>query len=367
MMRDKILFTPGPLTTSFTVKEAMLRDVGSRDSEFIEIIKEIRHGLLEIAGVSKESGYEAIIMQGPGTMGIESVISSAIPPDGKLLVIINGAYGKRIREIAEIHHIQVDALIYKENQIPPVSSIEECLSENKDITHLAIVHCETTSGIINPVEETGKLCRNHGITYIVDAMSSFGAIPLNVKDANIHFLISSANKCIEGVPGFSFIIANTDELKKAHYARSLTLNLYAQWEALERNGQFRFTPPTHALLAFHQALNELEEEGGPKGRAERYLNNNQKLIEGMGKMGFEPYVPPDYRGYIITSFYYPDNSEFSFEEFYEFLSQRGLIIYPGKLGEENTFRIGNIGRIGEDEINRLLHAVDEYMHYIRLK
>ncbi len=367
MMNDKVLFTPGPLTTSFTVKEAMLRDVGSRDGEFIEIIKEIRHGLLEIAGVSKESGYEAIIMQGPGTMGIESVISSAIPPDGKLLVIINGAYGKRIREIAEIHNIQVDALIYKENQIPPVSSIEECILENKDITHLAIVHCETTSGIINPVEETGKLCEKYGITFIVDAMSSFGAIPLHVKDAAIHFLISSANKCIEGVPGFSFIIANTDELKKAHYARTLTLDLLAQWEGLEKNGQFRFTPPAHALLAFYQALNELEEEGGPKGRAERYLNNNQKLIEGMGKMGFEPYVPSDYRGYIITSFFYPENLKFSFEEFYEYLSQRGLIIYPGKLGEENTFRIGNIGRIGEDEINRLLHAINEYMHYIRLK
>lgn len=361
MSENKILFTPGPLTTSSSVKEAMLRDVGSRDTEFIEVVKNIRNGLLEIAGVSKESGYEAIIMQGSGTMGIESVISSVIPPEGKLLVVINGAYGKRIKQIAEIHHIQVDTISYRENQIPDISMIEERILQSNGITHLAIVHCETTSGIINPVEDVGEICNRYNIIFIVDAMSSFGAVPINVKNAGIHFLISSANKCIEGVPGFSFIIADRDMLKKSLYSRTLTLDLFAQWEGLENNGQFRFTPPTHALLAFDKALDELDEEGGTAGRAKRYLNNNQKLLNGMIKMGFMPFVPDNYRGYIITSFYYPDNSDFSFDKFYKFLSERGLIIYPGKLGDENTFRIGNIGRIGDAEISRLLESIDEYM------
>lgn len=357
---DKLLFTPGPLTTSSTVKEAMLRDLGSRDYEFIEKVNFIRNELLILAGVSRHDGYESIIMQGSGTFGIESVISSIIPAAGNLLVIINGAYGERISKIAEIHKIKQTRLVFAEYELPDVTGIEEILSSNPYITHVAVVHCETTTGIVNPVEAIGLLCQYYGKTYIVDAMSSFGAYPLDMAGCSIDFLISSSNKCIEGVPGFSFVIANRTKLEEAEgKARSLVLDLHAQWKGLETDGQFRFTPPTHVILAFEQALRELEIEGGIAGRAFRYQENYKKLVNGMRELGFKEYLEPEKQGYIITSFLYPQHSNFDFKAFYRKLSDRGFVIYPGKLSHADCFRIGNIGKIYGDDIDLLLHHVKE--------
>jgi 2-aminoethylphosphonate-pyruvate transaminase len=366
MLIDKILFTPGPLTTSLSVKEAMLTDVGSRDKRFIDTVTEIRNSLLKLAGVSKDIGYEAVIMQGSGTFGIESVISSIVPRRGKLLIIINGAYGYRILKIAKLHEIDVLILRSDENEIPSIDELEALLEKDKLITHIAVVHCETTTGIINPISQIGALSVKYGKVLIVDAMSSFGSIPINMREAGIDFLISSSNKCIEGVPGFSFIIGRKEELEKAKgNADTLTLDLYDQWQGLEKDGQFRFTPPTHSLLAFRQALRELEEEGGPEGRALRYKANNDFLLEGMHDLGFKPYLPEKYRGYIITSFYYPEHPLFNFQEFYQFLSDQGSVIYPGKLSKVNCFRIGNIGKIGKKEISDLLGSIISYLSYYK--
>lgn len=354
---DKLLFTPGPLTTSETVKSAMLHDYGSRDELFINLIKEIRTELLELGHVSKELGYESVIMQGSGTFGVESVISSAIPKEGKLLIVINGAYGERIANMATIHQIPFQSIICDENNIPDIEKAESLLA-NGDFTHLVIVHCETTTGIMNPIEQFGDLSKKYGVQYIVDSMSAFGAVPVNIAACNIDYLISSSNKCIEGVPGFSFIIAKTESLHTCKgQSRSLVLDLYAQWQGLEKDGQFRFTPPVQILFAFRQALKELEAEGGVEGRSKRYQDNCDILNAGMASLGFTQYLDPARRGYIINTYLYPEHDAFDFKQFYQKLNNLGFVIYPGKLSKANCFRIGNIGRIHSNDVTHLLIAI----------
>jgi 2-aminoethylphosphonate-pyruvate transaminase len=365
--KDKLLFTPGPLTTSATVKQAMLRDLGSRDHEFIEMVKDIRQKLVKLAHGSADD-YTAILMQGSGTFGLEAVVSSAVPPQAKLLVIINGAYGKRIAKIASLLRIDTVTLDYPENKTPDLRGIESALNADPEIAMLSMVHCETTTGIMNPLKEVGTIASNAGVKYFVDAMSSFGAVPINAAECNIDYLVSSANKCVEGVPGFSFVLARLSSLKEtAGYVRSLSLHLLSQYQGFEKNGQFRFTPPTHALLAFHQALAELEAEGGVDGRAERYQQNYKTLIAGMREMGFKEYLAPQDQGYIITSFLYPKDPNFSFEQFYKRLNETGYVIYPGKVSDADCFRIGNIGQIFESDIRALLAAVHEVVDKMDIK
>ncbi len=367
MTNDKLLFTPGPLTTSATVKQAMLHDLGSRDETFIRIIADIREQLLALGHVSQKQGYEAILMQGSGTFGIEATIGSVIHKGGKLLVVINGAYGERILKIAQRLNIETESLRFSENEIPDARQLHDTLQDDTSITDVAVVHCETTSGILNPVEQLGAVVHEFGRTFIVDAMSSFGGVPLDIDAAHIDYLISSSNKCIEGVPGFSFVIANRENLLTSKgSARSVSLDLLAQWEGLEGNGQFRFTPPTHTLLAFFQALRELADEGGIPARTKRYQRNHVALVAGMRELGFREYVDPELQGWIITSFFYPDDPNFQFEDFYERLSERGMLIYPGKLTEAECFRIGNIGRLATEDIRALLVAAKEVLGEMRV-
>jgi 2-aminoethylphosphonate-pyruvate transaminase len=357
---DRKLFTPGPLTTSRTVKQAMLRDLGSRDIAFVDAVRHVRQALLDVAGVSKDEGYEAVLMQGSGTFGLESVIGSTVPPDGKLLVIINGAYGVRMAEIAKVLKIDTATLEYSTNAAPVPADVDRLLTQDRAITNVAIVHCETTTGIVNPIEPIGRVVRKHDKTYFVDSMSAFGAVPFDFEKCGIDFLVSSANKCIEGVPGFSFAICRRDSLRAAEgWARSLSLDLLAQWQWLEAKGQFRFTPPTHAILAFQQALGELQAEGGVEGRAARYGENFRTLVAGMREMGFQEFLPPELQGEIITTFRYPNHLRFQFDSFYARLNDKGFVIYPGKVSDADCFRIGNIGRLFKCDIHSLLAAVRE--------
>jgi 2-aminoethylphosphonate-pyruvate transaminase len=355
MSTAKLLFTPGPLTTSATVKAAMLHDAGSRDAEFIAAVRDIRERLLRIGGAGAGGDYECVLMQGSGTFAIESVVSSAIPRDGRLLVLVNGAYGRRIVEMARVHGIDVQTLEMPENRKISPEMVGERLA---GVTHVAVIHCETTTGIVNPIAEIGDKVARAGATYIVDAMSSFGAIAIDLAAVHADFLVSSANKCIEGVPGFGFVLARRSQLIAAKgCARTLSLDLNAQWQGLENSGQFRFTPPTHALLAFHQALRELEAEGGVPGRAARYRRNHEVLAAGMEAMGFELYLALEDQSFVITTYRYPANPDFRFEEFYSRLSEMGFVIYPGKLSQEACFRIGTIGRLAEEDIAALLAAI----------
>ena len=362
MKRKQLLFTPGPLTTSQTVKEAMLEDVGSRDHAFINAVKDIRNALLQLAHVSKEDGYECVIMQGSGTFGIESVISSLIEKNDILLILANGGYGERIAKMSAIHQLTHHVFRFAEDEIVTPEATEKFLKEHPEVTHVACIHSETTTGLFNPISGIGAICKKHKKVFIVDAMSSFGGVEMDMKEMNIDFLISSSNKCIEGVPGFAFSLCKKTELEKAKgQARSLSLDLYEQWAGLEANGQFRFTPPTLSIMAFRQALQELKEEGGVKAREERYKTNKKLLDAGMKELGFNQYLRPEIQGHIITSFLYPDHQNFNFESFYNKLNNRGFVIYPGKLGKTDAFRIGNIGQLFPEDIKALITAVKEVM------
>ncbi len=366
--RDKLLFTPGPLTTSLSVKQAMLHDAGSWHFEFNALVKAVRDKILAVAGLSREAGWEAILLQGSGTFGVEAVFATCVPRDGKVAVLTNGAYGERM--ILMLQHAGIDyvALRTPENEPNDVAALDLLLSRDKTISHVALVHCETTTGILNPIEAAGRVVQRHGRSYIVDAMSSFGAIPIDLRAAGIDYLISSANKCLEGVPGFCFVICRRAALLACEAcARSLSLDLLGQFKGFEKNGQFRYTPPTHSILAFEQALRELDQEGGVAARGARYQHNHETLIEGMERLGFRPYLDPRVQSYIITSFYFPDDSKFSFDAFYRKLSDKGFIIYPGKISQADTFRIGSIGRIFEADIRSLLAAVAEAIEEMGLK
>lgn len=354
---DKPLFTPGPLTTSRSVKQAMLRDLGSRDSAFVNLVRDVRQRLLALAGVAAPD-YECVIMQGSGTYSVEAVISSAVSAQGKLLAISNGAYGQRIIQIAKVHKIDATILTYPEDAKPTAADVEAALAQDPALTHVALVHSETTTGMINPIDEIGAVVKRHKRRFIVDAMSSFGGMPLEPDKTGIDFLVSSANKCIEGVPGFGLILASRAALLECEgRARSLSLDVFGQWKALEANGQFRFTPPTHALLAFHQALDELVAEGGVIARAQRYSKNYQTLVAGMRSLGFKEYLQPQDQGHIIVSFRFPDHPRFEFEEFYSRLSDKGYVIYPGKVSNADCFRIGCIGRLFPADFAALLAAI----------
>jgi 2-aminoethylphosphonate-pyruvate transaminase len=356
--KDKLLFTPGPLTTSLSVKEAMLHDAGSWDADFNGIVADVRARLLKLAGLARDEGWEAILLQGSGTFGVEAVFQTCVPPHGKVAVLANGAYGERLVQMLKHARIEHAVLRSAENTPHEPGALDALLASDRAVTHVAIVHCETTTGILNPLEKIGRLARKHGKIFVVDAMSSFGALPIDFKNACIDFLISSANKCVEGVPGFSFVLCNRAALMACEgIARSLSLDLLGQLRGFEKNGQFRYTPPTHAILAFAQALDELELEGGAAAREQRYRQNHRTLLAGMNRLGFRPYLSTAVQSCIITAFHTPSDPHFSFENFYRKLSARGFIIYPGKLTQQDTFRIGSIGRVFPSDLEQLVQAI----------
>jgi 2-aminoethylphosphonate-pyruvate transaminase len=357
---DKLLFTPGPLTTSLTVKQAMLHDAGSWHHDFNERVRWIREKLLALAELSSADGWVVVPLQGSGTYGVESVFATCIPADGKVCVLANGAYGERM--VLMLEHLKIPHLVLRsdESETPDLVLLEQALTNDSSITHVAAVHCETTTGILNPIHAIGDIVKRHCCLFIVDAMSSFGGMAINIESSGIDFLISSSNKCLESVPGFCFVIARRDDLTaNKTQPRSLSLNLVEQLLGFEKNGQFRYTPPTHTLLAFEQAIKELQLEGGVTARTERYQSNHALLIRGMMQLGFRPYLSPNVQSHIITAFHYPTDPRFLFSDFYLSLSAKGFIIYPGKISRADTFRIGNIGHLFESDIHRLLIAVGE--------
>jgi len=359
--RDALLFTPGPLTTSLSVKQAMLHDLGSWHADFNALVASVRQQLLALAGLSRSAGWEVVPLQGSGTFGVEAVFQTCVPPSGKVLVLANGAYGERIVQM--LVHARIDHRVLRTPEGTPndPAALEAALEADRSITHVAAVHCETTTGILNPIEAIGPVVKRYGAVFVVDAMSSFGGVPIDFAECGADFLISSANKCIEGVPGFSFVFARRDLLLASEgWARSLSLDLLGQLRGFEKNGQFRYTPPTHAVAAFAQALRELAAEGGVAARHDRYCRNHVTLMAGMTRLGFTPYLDPLVQSPIITAFRYPTPA-FNFARFYRELSDRGFIIYPGKLTLVDTFRIGTVGRLFPCDIEQLIAAVERVM------
>lgn len=363
--RPYVLLTPGPLTTSDAVKEVMLKDWCTWDKEYNGLVQSMREKILNI-GVKNREQYTTILMQGSGTFVVESVIGSSIRKDkDKILVIVNGVYGKRIVEIADVLELKNVEMNFGETSEVDLGLLEKMLETDKEISHVAVVHCETTTGRLNPIEKIGEIVKKHEKLFIVDAMSSFGGIDIRVDDLKIDFLISSANKCIQGVPGFGFVVANRESLKICkENAKSLSLDLYSQWDTMEKSGgKWRFTSPTHVVRAFYQALLELEDEGGVIARESRYIKSHDVLVQGMRGLGFKTLLKDNEMSPIITTFYSPESSEFSFEKFYILLKDRGFVIYPGKVSDSDTFRIGNIGDINSQDMERLIESIKECVYW----
>lgn len=359
-----LLLTPGPLSTTKRVKAAMLRDWCTWDDDYKELVQEVRTKLIGLA-TDKTERYTCVLMQGSGTFSVESIIGTALPDGGKLLVLPNGAYGDRIVQIAKTLKISCVFNDSGELEPPDLEKLEATLKEDRGITHVAVVHSETTTGMLNPIEKIGKIVKKYGKIYIVDAMSSFGGIPIDIGAMDIDFIVSSANKCIQGVPGFGFIIAKKETLSRCKgQARSLSLDLYDQWNAMENDkGKWRYTSPTHVVRAFHEALIELEEEGGIAKRTKRYRANHRTLIDGMRRLGFQTLLPDAYQGHFITSFYSPESATYDFKTFYDLLKKKGFVIYPGKVSKASAFRIGNIGDLYPDDMKRLVEAVEKSMFW----
>ncbi|MDQ2103600.1 2-aminoethylphosphonate--pyruvate transaminase [Azospirillum isscasi] len=357
MPAEPYLLTPGPLTTSRTVKEAMLRDWGSRDGAFIALNARVRARLVELAG-GDAAAFAAVPVQGSGTFAVEAMIGTLVPRDGKLLVLVNGAYGTRIVRIAQVVGRAVAAIEAAEDQPVSPDALERALAADSAITHVAVVQCETTSGILNPVEAVAEVTARHGRALLIDAMSAFGALPLDARRVPFEAVAASSNKCLEGVPGMGFVIVRRDALERAKgNAHSLSLDLHDQARGFEANAQWRFTPPTHVLAAFDQALAEHAAEGGVEGRGARYAANCRILVEGMRAMGFRTLLPDHLQAPVIVTFRMPADPAFDFPRFYDQLRERGFVIYPGKLTVADSFRIGCIGRLGAPEMQAAVEAV----------
>ena len=354
-----LLLTPGPLSCSKGVRAALLRDWCTWDSDYNEdVVQRIRRRLIALAA-GKTEDYAAVLMPGSGSFAVEAVLGSALPPAGRLLILTNGAYGQRMVRMAETLKLPHLALAWPETAALDPEAVERVLAANQELTHVALVHCETTTGLLNPLADLARVVKARGKTLIVDAMSSFGGLHFDAGALGLDFLISSANKCIQGVPGFAFVIARRAELEKCRgLARSHCLDLYDQWREMDQTGKWRFTSPTHAVRAFLQALEELEAEGGIASRQARYTENQRVLVAKMRALGFETLLPDCLQSPIITAFKYP-GPEFNFNEFYLKVKARGFVLYPGKVSQTNTFRIGSIGDVYPEDMRRLAAVIRE--------
>ncbi len=353
---EPYLLTPGPLTTAYEVKAAMLRDWGSWDGDFRQMTASLRSQLLAIEGDTKGE-FDCVPMQGSGSFSVEAMLGSFVPKESRTLVLMNGAYGKRIAQTLSYlgrDHVAID----KGDYMPPRGhEVAAALDADPSISHVVVVHCETSSGILNPLREISEAVYSRGRKLLVDSMSAFGAVPATSEDFRYEAIVSSANKCIEGVPGFGFIIARKSELEAAKgRSHSLSLDVHAQWDYMNKTGQWRFTPPTHVVAAFLEALRLHQEEGGVSARGARYANNRNVMVSGMRNLGFETLLGDEWLSPIIVTFFSPAHQNFRFERFYELMKDKGFIIYPGKLTVVDSFRIGCIGRMDQHVMRRVVDA-----------
>lgn len=372
---EPYLLTPGPLSTSFETKEKMLVDLGSWDQDFKKITSKILDKLIGILlqtsndnSYFQSDPYLAVPMQGSGTFSVEAMLGSFVPKNGKALVLSNGSYGLRCYEILKYFGRAVDIIDMGDYLPPDPFLLDKKLKQDKSITHVVVIHCETSSGILNPLEAIANVVEKNQRSLLIDSVSSFGAIPIDAGKIKFDALVSSANKCIEGVPGFGFVIAKQSVLESSkNQSHSLSLDLYSQWNYMNKTGQWRFTPPTHSISAFLSALMQHEKEGGVMGRLGRYEKNKDTLVSAMDFIGFETMLSKRWLSPIIVSFLYPDDDNFNFNEFYDFMKKDGFIIYPGKLTSADTFRIGCIGQLDSYVMKKVVRSIESSLKIMRVK
>jgi len=354
--RDPILLTPGPLTTTLPTKMAMLRDWGSWDAEFNAVTAHVREKLADI--IHGRETHTCVPLQGSGTFAIEAAVNTLVPRNGHVLVLINGAYGRRMAKLTEMMERRVTTFETPDDVPTTADDVDRMLSKDASITHVGLIHCETSTGIENPLAAIAHVVARHGKSLIVDAMSAFGALPIDARTTPFDALIAASGKCVEGPPGMGFVLVRKGLLEHcAGNSTSLVLDLADQWAYMEKTTQWRFTPPTHVVVALNAALDQFIAEGGRPARLARYTANYETLVTGMRELGFQPFLDPVIQAPIIVTFHAPADDRYDFKEFYDRVRDKGFILYPGKLTQVETFRVGCIGAIGPDEIRHAVNAV----------
>ena len=356
MDRDKILLTPGPLTTTLRTKLAMLKDWGSWDADFNAVTASVRKSLLAI--LHGEDSHVVVPLQGSGTFSVEASVATVVPHDGHVLVLDNGAYCKRAARLTSLMGRRCTVMPFDESQPVSASALEDKLQSDPSVSHVILIHCETGAGVLNPLQAVADVCEQHGKGLIVDAMSSFAALEIDARKTRFDALVAASGKCLEGVPGMGFVFIRKAILEGcAGRSQSLAMDLYDQYQYMEKTTQWRFTPPTHVVVALHEAIAQFEAEGGQPARLARYTRNCETLVRGMAKLGFKPFLDPAVQAPIIVTFHAPADARYDFKTFYAAARARGFVLYPGKLTTVETFRVGCIGAIGPDEMAQAVHAV----------
>ena len=366
MTADPILLTPGPLTTSLRTKQSMLHDWGSWDVDFNSITARVRESLVRI--IHGEGTHECIPLQGSGTFSVEAAIGTLIPRDGKVLVPLNGAYCQRIAKICKVLGRRLSTIEYGEDQQVRPADIEDRLARDASITHVALVHCETSTGILNPLAQVAAVVARHGKGLIVDAMSTFGALEIDARSTPFDAVIAASGKCLEGVPGMGFVLARRSVLERCEgVSHSLALDLYDQWTYMTRTTQWRYTPPTHVVAALDEALTQYFAEGGLPARGAAYQANCRQLLEGLKTLGLRSFLPGEIQAPIIVTVHAPDDPRYDFKRFYDAVKERGFILYPGKLTTVETFRVGCIGQLGTAGMSGAVAAIGAVLDSMGIK
>jgi len=355
-----ILLTPGPLTTSARTRQAMMMDWGSWDASFNQLTASVCEQLLTI--INGAASHHCVPLQGSGTFAVEAAIGTLVPRDGKVLVLINGAYGQRLAKICKVLGRAFSTFETAEDEPTTAADVDRLLGEDPSISHVALIHCETSTGILNPLPEIAQVVAGHGKRLIIDAMSSFGALPIDAAKVPFDALIAASGKCLEGVPGMGFVFANKAALAQAEgNCHSLAMDLHDQYQYMAKTGQWRFTPPTHVVAALHEALLQYNEEGGLAARHARYADNCQALLDGMAAIGLRSFLPAAIQAPIIVTFHAPQDPRYQFKEFYERVKAKGFILYPGKLTQVETFRVGCIGCVDRSGMQAAVDAVAQVL------
>jgi 2-aminoethylphosphonate aminotransferase len=367
-IKRNILLNPGPATTTDTVKKSLVvPDICPREREFSVLLNEIRNDLVRI--VHGDDQYTSVLFAGSGTAVMDSVINSVIPGNKKIAVIVNGAYGERLVRIARTYKIPCLPIIFDWREKPDLKKLDRLLKNDTSVCCVALVHHETTTGILNPITEVGRIVKKYNCTYIVDAISSYAGIPIDIKESKADFLLSTSNKCIQGMAGLAFVVCKKSALEsiKNYEKRSFYLDLYNQYDYLEKTGQTPFTPPVQIAYALKQAIKEYFEEGGDR-RYARYTENWKTLRSGLLDLGFTLLLKEDQESHILLTVIEPEAKNFDFEKMHDYLYDLGFTIYPGKL-KQKTFRLANMGAIYPADITAFLTALKEYLkeHHIILK
>jgi 2-aminoethylphosphonate-pyruvate transaminase len=362
-VKEPILLTPGPLTTSSATKLAMVRDWGSRDTGFMEINRRVRGMLLEV--VDLKETHVCVPLQGSGTFAVEAMLGTLVPRDGHVLVPLNGAYCKRIQRICSILGRRTTVLEFPEDQPVKPADVDAALKKDSSVSHVALVHCETSTGVLNPLTEIADVVSRHKRSLLVDAMSSFAAVEIR---GEFDALVAASGKCLEGPPGMGFALIRRSALEKcAGNSHSLVLDLHDQWVNMEKTAQWRFTPPTVIVAALHAALEQFVGEGGRAGRGARYRRNCEVLIEEMTRLGFKLFLDPRHQAPVIVTFHAPGDPSYDFQKFYDRVREKGFVLYPGKLTQVDTLRVGCIGAIDEHVMRAAVHAIADTLAEQRIR